>query len=104
MPETKTIEPDREKVISILNKVLESELGSEIYIPCASKKAQRDMYTCVIRELKVMSTIDPTDAEAISHRAIFKDGKFWVVLTHIKPVLSSIFIKSKDGKLTKVGI
>lgn len=104
MPSTKTIELDREKVISILNKVLESEIGSEIYIPCASKKSQNDTYTCVVRELKVMAEIDPADAETISHRAIFKDRRFWVVLTHVTPTLSSIFVKSKEGKITRVTI
>jgi hypothetical protein len=98
---TKTVEVDREKIISILQRVLNSETGSSVFIPCSSKKEQQDTYTCVVRELKIMSSIDPADAAAITHRAIFKDGRFWVVLSHVEPALGCIYIKSKDGKLTK---
>lgn len=100
---TKTIEPDREKIISILQKTLSEDPGTELFIPCSSKKEQRDTYTCIMRELKVMSEIDSSDAASITHRAIFKDGRFWIVLIRIEPTLSSIYIK-RDGKLTKVKI
>jgi len=101
MSASKVIEVDREKVISILNITLSKENGSEIYIPCSSKKEQRDMHTCVVRELKVLSEIDPADAAAITHRAIFKDCRFWVVLTKVEPSLNSIYIKGRDGSLSK---
>ena len=104
MTATKTIEVDREKVISILNIALSSEVGSSTYIPCSSKKEQKDMHICVIRELTTMSKIDPTDSASLTHRAIFKDGRFWIVISRVEPALSSVFIKSKTGKLTKVTI
>lgn len=102
MPATRTIEVDREKIISIINLTLSKDHGDEVFIPCSSKKEQKDMHTCIIRELKVLSEIDPDDAASIIHRAIFKDGKFWVTLTKVEPALSVIYVKDKDGKLSKV--
>jgi len=104
MPATKTIEVDREKVISILNIALSKDPGNEIFIPCASVKEQKDMHICIIRELKVMSEIDPDDAASIVHRKLFRDGRFWVVLTRIEPTLSAVYVKDSDGKLSKVKI
>ena len=103
MPATKTVEVDREKIISILNVTLQSDLGSEIFIPCSSKKEQKDTHTCIIRELKVMSEIDPSDAASITHRALFKDGRFWICLTHVEPSLDAVFVKSR-GTLLKVNL
>jgi len=98
---TKTVEPNREKIISIFQVTLNSETGSSVFIPCSSKKEQQDMHTCVVRELKIMSEIDPDDAASITHRAIFKDGRFWIVLTHVEPALNCVYVKSINGKLTK---
>lgn len=103
MSATKTVEPDREKVISIISKTLESEIGSEVFIPCASKKAQKDFHTCIVRELKTLSTFDPSAAASITHRTLFRDGRFWVSLIHIEPTLNTIYIKSK-GTLSKIDI
>ena len=97
----KVIEADREKVIKILNIALENETGSSIYIPCASKKEQQDFHTCLVRELKVLSEISAEDAASLTHRVTFKDGRFWVVLTRIDPVLTSVYIKSPSGHLIK---
>lgn len=104
MPAQKTIEIDREKIISIFSIILSKENKTSIFIPCSSKKEQRDTHTCIIRELKVLSEIDPADAAAISHRTVFKDGRFWVVLTKVEPALSAFYLKNKDGKIEKVNI
>jgi hypothetical protein len=101
MPAQKTIEINREIIIDILQKTLSLPISGEIFIPCSSKKEQKDTHTCVVRELKTLSEIDPTDAASISHRTIFKDHKFWVVLTHINPALSSVFTKI-DGVVSKI--
>jgi hypothetical protein len=101
MAATKVIQINREKVISILNTVLSKENGTEIYIPCSSKKEQNDAHTCIIRELKIMSDIDPADSSAITHRTVFRDGRFWVVLTKVKPALNAVYIKDINGKLTR---
>lgn len=104
MAAQKVVEVDREKIISILNLTLSSEPGSEIFIPCSSKKEQRDTYTCVVRELKVMSEIDANDSASITHRAIFRDGQFWIVLKRIIPTLSAVYVKDKNGNLSKKSI
>lgn len=100
----KVVEPDREKIIKIINISLTREIGSSIFIPCASKKEQQDMHTCLVRELKTLSEIDANDAASITHRVVFKDGRFWVVLTRIDPVLTAIYIKSPAGQLVKQNI
>jgi hypothetical protein len=97
----KTVEISREKIITILNKTLNLKIGSSIYIPCASKKEQQDLHTCVVRELKIMSEIEPEDAAGITHRTLFRDLRFWVVLTRISPVLTCVYIKDAEGRLTK---
>lgn len=97
----KVVEPDREKIIKIINISLTREIGSSIFIPCASKKEQQDFHTCMVRELKVLSEIDPIEAASLTHRVVFKDGRFWVVLTRIEPVLTSVYIKSPTGQLVK---
>ena len=104
MSVTKTIEVDREKIISIINHVLNSDVGTEIFVPCSSKKEQKDMHTCIVRELKVLSNIDPADAASITHRAIFRDGRFWIALVHVDPALNSIFVKTRDGRISKIGV
>jgi hypothetical protein len=55
MPGQKTIEVDREKIISIIEKILEEPIGTEIFIPAASKKSQQDTHRCLIKELKLRS-------------------------------------------------
>lgn len=102
MPAKKTIEVDREKLVSIIHKTLELPFQQEVFMPSASKKEQQDLHTCLIRELKALSSIDPEASASITHRAIFRDGRYWLVLTHVEPALNAIFIKDKEGNLTKV--
>ena len=103
MPAQKTVDVDREKIISIIEKILEEPVGTEIFIPAASKKSQQDTHRCLVRELKSRSEFAPEDTEQISHRLLFRDGKFWIVLTKIEPTLSKIFVK-RDGSLSKIDI
>ena len=99
----KVVEIDREKLVSILQTALAEPAGAEIFIPCSSKREQQDLHTCLVREIKIMSEIDPADSAALTHRAIFKDGRFWVVLRRVEPSLSAVYIK-RDGVLKRVGI
>lgn len=103
MPGQKTIDIDREKIISIIERILTEPVGTELFIPASSKKSQQDTHRCFIKELKTRSEFAPEDTEQIIHKTLFRDGKFWVVLTKIEPVLSKIFIKHNNS-LSKIDI
>ena len=103
MPAQKTISIDREKVIMLIEKILDEPVGSELFIPCNSKKSQHDTHRCIVQELKTRSEFAPEDTEQILHKSIFRDSKFWVVLTKTDPQLTSFFIKSA-GSVSKIDI
>ena len=102
MPTQKTIDLDREKVIVMIEKILEQPVGTELFIPCTSKKNQQDTHRCLIRELRARSEFAPEDTEQITHKIIFRDSKFWVVLQKTEPQLTKFFIKSDNGSVSKI--
>lgn len=99
----KVVQVDREKIIFLIEKILEEPLSTELFIPCHSKKNQQDTHRCVIRELKIRSEFAPEDAEKITHRLVFRDSKFWVVLKHIEPILEKAYLK-KNEETSKIDI
>lgn len=104
MPAQKTVDIDREKVITLIEKILEEKIGTELFIPCTSKKNQQDTHRCLIRELKTRSEFAPEDTEQLTHRTLFRDGKFWVVITKTEPQLTKFFIKTDSGSVSKIDI
>lgn len=92
----------REIIIKWIDKALEQDLHSKLYIPAESKEDAVKLRTEFRRELEVLYATDPENASTMVVGTIFKDSRHWVVLSRVLGNTLVGFVRHKDGTMERV--
>ena len=97
------MELERDIVVTWLHKASEElTTGEEMLLPAETGPDQKDKRKAFIRELRILSKIDPIAAAELQITARFRDHRFWIVLKKIafSPLIA--FKKDRAGKVVRV--
>jgi len=73
----------------------ELDIGSELFIPCNSRKDRKKKLTKVLNAVDEYMNLVNMDVN-LEAKAEFKDGRYWIKIRKI-PLDRAFFIKTEDG-------
>lgn len=78
--------------------------GEELLLPAKNKQDVKQQQILFLRELRILSKIDPVSSSQLQITTRFKDHRYWIVIKKVSfsPLIG--FKKSKNGKVERIEI
>ena len=97
------MEQNRRLALKWLDSVNEGlQPGEELLLPAKDKKDVKQQQILFLKELRILSTIDPIASSQLQITTRFKDHRFWLVIKKISFSPLIAFKKGRNGEVERV--